>query len=261
MQAEDLVQAGELEAALTALQDSVRAKPADATLRIFLFQLLVVLGQWKRAMTQLEVVHDLDQEAWPMVHTYRDVINCERHREAVFKGKSKPLVFGEPEQWIALLVEAQQAFANGETNRFLNLNAQAFELAPATGGKINGESFEWLADADQRFGPVLEIIFNSQYYWVPLQSIKALHAEEPTDLRDLVWLPAELTWTNGGKNMVMVPTRYPLISGVGNDYLLSRKTDWLDRGSQVFEGIGQRMLTTDQSDHPLLQVRSIELES
>jgi type VI secretion system protein ImpE len=61
--------------------------------------------------------------------------------------------------------------------------------------------------------------------------------------------------------MVMVPTRYPLISGVSNDDLLSRKTDWLDRGQDVLEGTGQRMLATDQSDYPLLQVRSIVLEA
>jgi len=261
MRAEELVQVGQIEEALAELQDRVRAKPADSSLRIFLFQLLAVLGQWKRAMTQLEVIHDLDKEAWPLVHAYREAINCERHREAVFQGKSKPLVFGEPQEWIALLIEAQQAFAQGAMDKFLTLNAEAFEQAPVTSGKINGEPFEWLADADQRFGPVLEVIFNSQYYWVPLHTIKALNAEDPTDLRDLVWLPAELTWTNGGKNMVMVPSRYPMIAGLENDYLLSRKTNWLDRGSEVFEGVGQRMLATDQADYPLLQVRSIDLES
>jgi type VI secretion system protein ImpE len=260
MRAEELVQAGKIEEALAELQNRVRANPADSSLRIFLFQLMAVLGQWKRAMTQLEVVHDLDKEAWPMVHAYREAINCERHREAVFQGKSKPLVFGEPQEWIALLIEAQQAYAKGEMGKFQGLNADAFDQAPATAGKINGEPFEWLADADQRFGPVLEIIFNSQYYWAPLHTISALNAEEPTDLRDLVWLPAELTWTNGGKNMVMLPSRYPLISGVDNDILLARKTNWLDRGSEIFEGVGQRMLATDQSDYPLLQVRSIEME-
>ena len=88
-----------------------------------------------------------------------------------------------------------------------------------------------------------------------------MRSEAPTDLRDLVWLPAEVTWVNGGQNMVMLPARYPLLSGVGNDFLLSRRTDWLDKGSDVLEGIGQRMLATDQSDYPLLQIRSIELDS
>jgi type VI secretion system protein ImpE len=258
MSAEERIQAGDVEAALDELQQRVRAQPADAGLRIFLFQLLAVMGQWKRALTQLSVVHDLDKEAWPMVHAYREAINCEMHREAVFQGKSKPLVLGEPQEWIALLIEAQQAFARGEMDTYSSLNAQAFEQAPTTPGTIDGEPFEWMADADQRFGPVLEIIFNEQYYWAPLTSIKTLRMEEPTDLRDLVWLPAEVTWANGGQNMVMIPARYPLIEGVEHRHRLSRATDWIDRGQDLHEGIGQRMLITDASDYPILQIRTVE---
>jgi type VI secretion system protein ImpE len=261
MNSEQLVQAGDLDAGLTELQQKVRSHPADLDLRIFLFQLLAVLGQWKRALTQLEVIHGLDNQTWPMVHAYREAINCELHREAVFQGKSKPLVLGEPQQWMALLIEAQQAHARSEWTKFLNLNALAFEQAPASVGTIDNEPFEWLADADQRFGPVMEIIFNNQYYWAPLQTIKVLRAEEPTDLRDLVWLPAEITWVNGGQNMVMIPARYPLLSGASNEHLLGRKTDWQERAENVHEGMGQRMLATNESDHPLLNVRSITLQS
>lgn len=261
MNADDLVRTGDLDGALEDLQQRVRKQPADAGNRVFLFQLLALLGQWKRALTQLEVIQDLDSNAWPLVHAYREAINCELHREAVFQGRSKPLVLGEPQEWIAILIEAQQACARGETEGFKRLNAQAFEKAPACGGKINDEPFEWLADSDQRFGPVTEMIFNGQYYWAPQQAIRILRAEEPTDLRDLVWLPVEATWANGGQNMVMVPARYPLLAGVDNDHLLSRKTDWVDRGQDVFEGIGQRMLATDRSDLPLLQMRSVEFEN
>lgn len=261
MNAEDFVRAGDVEGALHDLQQRVRKKPEDAASRVFLFQLLSVLGQWKRALAQLDVIKELDKNAWPMVHAYREAINCELHREAVFQGRSKPLVFGKPQQWIAYLIEAQQSLARGEIGAFGDLNAQALEEAPATAGTIDGEAFEWIADADQRFGPVLEVIFNGQYYWAPVETMKAVRSEEPSDLRDLVWLPAEVTWANGGQNMVMIPARYPLLSGVSSEHLLSRKTDWEERGDDFLEGIGQRMLATDQGEYPLLQVRAIELES
>jgi len=260
MNAEQLVQKGELSAALEELQARVRKQPGSAANRIFLFQLLSVLGQWGRALSQLDVIRDLETSAWPMVHAYREAINCELHREAVFQGKSKPLVLGEPQEWMANLIEAQQAYARGELAGFLRLNAQAFENAPVVAGTINGDSFEWLADADQRFGPVLEMIFNGQYYWAPLHGVRSLRSEEPTDLRDLVWLPAEVTWVNGGQSMVMIPARYPLLSGVSNQCLLSRQTDWQDLGEDVFQGLGQRMLATDRSEYPILQVRSIDQE-
>lgn len=261
MNAEDLVRAGDVDGALEDLQQRIRKKPEDAASRVFLFQLLAVLGQWKRSLTQLEVIRDLDKEAWPMVHAYREAINCELHREAVFQGKAKPLVLGKPQEWMALLIQAQQSLAQGDTAGFTSLNAKAFEQAPTTSGSLDGQPFEWLADADQRFGPVLEIIFNGQYYWAPLQTIQSLRAEEPTDLRDLVWQPAEVTWANGGQNMVMLPARYPLLAGVSNEHLLSRRTDWRDCGDGVYEGIGQKMLATSEAEYPLLQVRSIELGS
>ena len=255
-----LLQAGDPEAALQHLQEQVKKQPADAKLRIFLFQLLAINGQWQRAQTQLEIAGQLDSEADPMVQAYRDVINCELHREAVFKGKSKPLLFGEPEDWVASLVEAQQAFANGEMDLFSTLNAQALEKAEPRGGKINDESFSWLADADQRFGPVFEFIFNGQYYWVPMSRVQKLHTDKPADLRDLIWLPAEVMWINGGKLMVMIPVRYPRLDGVSGPGLLSRRTDWVSLSEDIVEGTGQRIFASDQQDYSLLQVRSIEFD-
>lgn len=260
MTAETLLHAGDPEAALQVLQEQVKKQPTDVKLRIFLFQLMAINGQWKRAQIQLDIAGQLDSEAEPMVQAYRDVINCELHREAVFEGKSKPLIFGEPEDWVASLVEAQQAFANGDMDLFARLNAQAFESAETRSGKINDETFSWLADADQRFGPVFEFIFNGQYYWVPMTRVRKLHTEKPTDLRDLIWLPAEVTWTNGGKLMVMIPARYPRLEGLSGPSLLSRRTDWVSHTDDVAEGTGQRIFSSDQQDYSLLQVRSIEFD-
>ncbi|MBT8069512.1 MAG: tetratricopeptide repeat protein [Xanthomonadales bacterium] len=260
MTAELLIQAGDPKGALQALQEEVKKQPGDAKLRVFLFQLLAVNGQWKRAQTQLEIAGQLNPEAEPMVQAYRDVINCELHREAVFEGKSKPLIFGEPEEWLALLVEAQQAFANGNLDGFSKLNEKAFEQAESRSGRINDEGFEWLADADQRFGPVFEFIFNGQYYWVPMSRVSKLHTDEPSDLRDLVWLPAEVTWTNGGKLMVMLPVRYPKLEGVSGGGLLSRRTDWVELDAGHLEGTGQRIFATEKKDYSLLEVRSIEFD-
>jgi len=260
MTAEELLKQGRLKAALEALTEQVKANPADAGKRVFLFQVLIVLGQWQRAQTQLELAGQLDESVAPMVQAYRDVINCELHRQAVFAGKSKPLIFGEPEEWVALLVEAQLCFAKGDYAAFTTLNAQAFEQAETRSGKINDEPFAWLADADQRLGPVFEVIFNSQYYWVPMSRVQSLRTEEPADLRDLVWQPAEITFTNGGEHIVMLPSRYPRIEGVVESDLLARSTEWVPHVEGVFEGVGQRMLTTDQQDYSFLQVRSIEFD-
>jgi len=61
--AESALRAGDPRAALQHLTAAVKAKPADPGLRIFLAQLLCVLGQWERAHTQLNVVADMDADA------------------------------------------------------------------------------------------------------------------------------------------------------------------------------------------------------
>jgi type VI secretion system protein ImpE len=38
--------------------------------------------------------------------------------------------------------------------------------------------------------------------------VSALRLSEPEDLRDLVWMPGEFTWSHGGTAVGLIPTRY-----------------------------------------------------
>lgn len=258
--AEQALKTGDLDLALKYLQDGVRAKPTDAKLRIFLFQLLSVDKQWTRALNQLKVCGELDAGTLAMVNTYREALQCEVLREAVFKGQTTPIVFGQPQAWVAHLVEALQADARGDHALATHLREQALAAAPATTGQINGEAFEWVADADSRLGPVLEVILNGRYGWVPFSSIAKLEFDEPTDLRDMVWLPANLTFANGGSTVALVPTRYaPLPDDADSLLKLSRRTDWVETSPGQYMGLGQRLLTTDQTELGLLDVRELTL--
>lgn len=262
MTAEEQLQQGDLQGALHQLQERVRAQPDKAEYRIFLFQLLSVLGQWDRALTQLSVAGQLDDAALAMVVMYRQVIACERFREEVFRGSKEPVVFGQPEEWLALTLQALKLTADGQYLKSQELRERAFELAPAVPGNIDGIAFDWLADSDARLGPVFEAIIEGRYFWVPLQRIRAVSIEKPVDLRDVVWLPAHFDWVNGGESYGVIPARYP--ESYNNDdplFALSRKTVWQDCGNDLFLGIGQKTLTTDASDYSLMDIRSIQLNS
>lgn len=262
MSAESLVQEGRLKEALTELQADVRRNPADPRLRTFLFQLLAVLGQSDRALNQLQVAGELDKGNGPMVQTYREVLQCEALRGEVMSGARAPLVLGEPAQWIAELLEALRLSAGGHGAEAAQLREQVFEAAPATAGTIDGQEFAWIADADVRFGPVLEAIVNGAYRWIPFERIASIVFEAPKDLRDLVWLPAWFTWANGGTAVGFVPSRYPDRAAFEDGRLaLARATDWEDKGHGLFVGRGQRMLTTDIGEFPLLETRSIVLRT
>ncbi len=257
---EDHLKSGDLDATLAALQDKVRANPSDAKLRIFLFQLLCVLGDWKRAITQLKLAAEMDEAATMMAKTYREAIICEVYREKVFAGEKEPMIFGEPQEWLALLIEAQKVLAGGNAQGAADLRARAFDAAPATPGMINGEPFDWIADADMRLGPVLEAVINGRYFWLPFSAISALECEAPSDLRDAVWTAGMLTLANGGEVAALIPTRYAGTAATGDHAaMLARATTWTDAGADTFTGCGQRLLATDKSDVALMDVRSLTI--
>lgn len=259
-QAEALLRAGDPAGALSALQTQVRNQAADPKLRVFLFQLLCVLGQWERALNQLKLCADMDAAAIPMREMYGTAINCELLRAEVFAGRKTPMLFGEPQPWLALLIESLLRAGAGDTQAAAKLRAQAFDEAPATAGKVDGRTFSWIADADMRLGPVLEAFVNGRYYWVPFSRLAQIAMEEPEDLRDFVWQPANLKFANGGEVLAMLPARYPESEGSPDGLVvLSRKTIW-DEAGGVYRGLGQRVLATDDGEYPLLQVRNISLE-
>lgn len=260
MDPEQLLQDGDLERAREALQAQIRSEPANPDLRIFLFQLLCIGGDWKRALTQLQVAGDLAPATMGTVVVYREAVKCEALRAEVFAGQRSPLIFGDPAQWIALLLEGLKLSARGEIEKSQEIRDRAFDEAPASAGRINGQDFEWIADADVRLGPMLEGIVNGRYYWIPFSNIAEMRMEAPTDLRDIVWMPARLKLTNGGDVAALLPARYPGAEKAEDPKLkLGRRTDWVDCGAGMFIGSGQRMLATDAGEHPLMEVRELTL--
>lgn len=256
--AEVLLRDGYPDEALGQLQQAVRKNPADPKLRTFLFQLLSVQGEWERALTQLQVAAELDALTIPMVQTYREAIRCEMLRERVFTGRSTPLAFGEPKQWFAALIEALRLEAEGHPAESAMLRERAFAEAPATAGTLNGEAFTWIADADPRLGPVLEVIMNGRYYWLPFDCLQRVEMEQPADLRDVIWMPARLVFSNGGDSVALIPSRYPGTRESGDPSLrLSRRTEWIEAGAGAYFGLGQRILATDAGEYPLLDIREI----
>ena len=142
----------------------------------------------------------------------------------------------------------------------VSLRNQAFDLAVESTGTIDAQPFQWIADADSRLGPVLELILNGRYYWAPIQQIRAISIGKAEDLRDLVWLPAEFTWVNGGQALGLIPTRYPGSESAQDSALqLARTTRWEHLADGLYQGLGVRMFTTDQDDYPLLNIREVTI--
>src|SRR5947207_15577528 len=121
MNAEEHIKAGQLDEALALAQEAVRKTPAEARPRILLFQLLSVVGQWERALTQLNVLRDMDPECMVLAEIFRPVLQCEALREGIFGGKSSTLIFGELTEWICLIVQANALLSACQTAAALEL--------------------------------------------------------------------------------------------------------------------------------------------
>jgi type VI secretion system protein ImpE len=252
---------GDLDAAQARLVEAVKAAPGDASLRAFLWQLSCVGGQWDRAAKQLGVLAELKPEALDLVGDYRAAIAAEAERRRVFAGEAAPAVFGGARDWTDKLVEALAREAAGESARAAELRAEALDLAPAEAGEIDGDRFDWCADADTRLGPVVETVMNGAYRWLPMSEIASLEITPPGDLRDLVWTVAILTVPQGGEWPVFIPTRYPGAEDDPNPAIrLARRTEFRDLADGHVAGVGQRLIAHSGGDVPLMEMRSLRFD-
>jgi type VI secretion system protein ImpE len=195
-----------------------------------------------------------------MVQAYRAAIRCEIMRERVFAGKRVPTIFGDPADWMSRLIEANRLLSEGHPEQAAGLRDEAFAAAPGVSGSIDDKRFEWIADADPRFGPMLEALIDGKYCWVPFSTIARIDIDPPEDLRDCVWMPAHFLWTNKGETLGFIPTRYPG-SEASPELAMARRTEWQDRGHDWFTGLGQRMFATDAGEYAVMDTRRIVFDT
>lgn len=255
--ADQLLRAGDLDGARRALVEVVRARPADEGARMFLFQLLAVAGEWDKAKKQLELLAQLSPEAQMLSVAYGQAVDAERERADVFAGKAKikQLVSSD---WAEGLVDAIEHYANGRVAEGDAARDAAFEAAPDTPGTLDDVAFDWIADADSRFGPAFEAIVGCRYGLVPFDMVASIKSEGPKDLRDTVWYPVQLAFKSGQSVAAMLPTRYP--GSEASDEVnerLGRATSWRDTASGQ-AGSGQHLWALSTEDErDLLSVRQL----
>jgi type VI secretion system protein ImpE len=257
-EAETLLKAGDLTGALSAVKAAIRKAPGDADLRFTLFQMLSATGDWESASNQLVAFSELTGRQSPMAIIFNDLIGAEVMRKLVFQGEKLPVIFGEPPEWVPLMVQACSHFSKGEYTAALKLRGQALEEAPGVSGTCNGTPFDWMMDGDTRLGPLMEIIMQGTYYWVPQQRIRELTFTAPTHLRDRVWVPVDVTFEGGGASHAFMPVRYPGAHAWKNPAeQLAKATEWDSPEEGIYLGRGQRVFMTPDAEVPMLDAREI----
>ena len=256
-----LLRSGDVAGTRAALIEAVRARPGDDRVRMFLFQLLCVTGEWDKARKQLETLVQVAADAQMLGVTYNQAIEAERLRADVFAGKAAMPVLAGMGGWVESLARSISFAAQGDVDAAEVARDAAFEDAPDTPGSIDGRAFEWIADADMRFGPSFEAIVAGRYGLVPFDAVQSLTTDGPRDLRDVLWLPVQMALRSGQTIAAFLPARYPGSEQADTGATqLGKQTDWVDRPwGQA--GLGQRLWTlSDDSEVGLLEFRELTFD-
>lgn len=228
MNAQQLYQSGRLEAAIEALNATLRDDPANARQRTFLFELLCFAGQYERAEKQLDIVARSSREAEMGAFVYRSALHAERIRQEMF---------------------------------------QADPPAPPAGaepvaGTLNGRPFRSLTDTDPRIGARLEVFAAGQYTWIPFTHLASVAVEAPRRLRDLLWIPASVKagpdFSDFDFGEILIPCLTPLAwRHPDEEVRLGRVTDWEAQADGPDLPVGLKMLQMDDELVPLLEIREL----
>ena len=249
---------GNFDAALSAAKIAVRDDPGEPEARAQLFQIFCLNGEWDRADAQLEALLTSSQAQAPIWKQFQILIKLEKQRQEAHATSTAPAIVGDPEDWMAGFAKAFELHMSGDVAGGAVLREEALADASAAPGKIDDQEFEWVMDGDARYGPMLEAFLPTEgdYCWVPFTALTSLRIEKPSQLNHFIWAPAHFTWRDGRVLHGYVPVRYVGSENSENrEHTMARGTDWVDAGSDVFTGMGQRVLMSSDDDFPILDLR------
>jgi type VI secretion system protein ImpE len=257
---QDYIAAADVEGATEFVRERIRKSPMDLDERWMLLDLAILRGDLSDADQQLEVLREIDPASAIEQAALRRVLSAERERQKVLQGEALPSFLGEPPAWAGQLAQALQWEGQGHLAEAADLRGRALEEAPARPGSWNGSPFAWIADADTRWGPILEVFLESGYRWVPLGAVREIRAQPPQILRDLCWYPVQLTWENLGAAEALVPARYASVAPeTDGSFLLGRQTVWRETAVGEFRGRGLRLFATEEGEWPLFELAELRI--
>lgn len=256
MKAKEILENGHLSEAINEMTQEVKAHPADSRSRTFLFELLCFSGQLDRAKNQLDALDAQDPKADLGIDFYRKILKAEQTRQQLFSKGTFPKLLGPCPAHLQGHLDALLQIQEGHFPKAKDLLTQAEDLCPALDVTIDGATIGGFMDLDDVFAPLLEIIMQDQYYWVPFSEIRKISVTPPKHLRDLLWVPAQIETTAAALGVV-IPVLYPGSSTSEEELVkLGRVTDWKQQEGLTL-GVGQHVFGFNELDKGILEIREM----
>lgn len=254
-----LQRTGSVPGAVRAAEADVRRDPGAFAARWQLFQWLCVVGDWPRALRQLQAATQLAPDFAQTAHVYRGLIRAEVFRQDVFKGTREPGALLATPAWTARLHAALALAEVGDIEGADRSRHLALSEVQASSGCHDGVAFSWIADSDTRLGPTCEIISAGRYAWLPFAQLHKLEMGPVAGLLDIIWRPATVTLIDGMVARGFIPVRYPGSEDGSDSMRLARETRWTEVGQTAVIARGQKTWMTDAGDVGLLDVTTLIL--
>ena len=260
MDIDQLIDEGQLDRAIHALTEEIRAEPLNFRRRNYLFALLCFAGEYTRAEQQLEVLATENHTTAMAAPLYRTLVQATAQRERIFReGTPPPFLLGSPadaEACGAVLRALAQRDPAQAAALVREREGLRVRRAAVVGGSGLG-ALQDFRDADDRTAGFLELFIEGQYTWLSLATVSSLQISPPSQLRDLLWAPTRVV-TQGGAISGFMPVLYAgSAAATEGGVRLGQLTDWVPTSDGLTIGRGQRLFTDGENDIPVLGLGSV----
>lgn len=260
----ELFAEGRLAEAVAEQEAAVADRPDDPAARLFLVELLAFAGRPRDAAAHLRDIRT-DDPAWPAsARSFRRLLRAEWRRSV--RGR-RPVVIPEPVprhaklRWRAVRDLRGGEFRDPDPDAAVRCIDRADALTPEVAGFLDGQRFDGLRDADDRFASVLEAVAGGDYVWFPWEAVARVKLGPANYTLDRLLRPAEVRLKDGTEYPVHLPLVYPGSHDADGAFAVGLETDRVcpDGGPVRCIG-GKLLLVDDEADEvPLAECRMIEL--
>lgn len=258
MDARDLINAGKLAEARQLLVEGVRSSPSDAAMRTILFQVLILFGEWDKALKQADILSAQNVRSDIGVQVYKNLIAAERERSEVSGAGRRPSFLPKAPPYTEVYFSALAAMDGGDIETAKADFAAADGMRAEIAGTRNGTGFIGFSDTDSRLAFFLEAFVHERYVWIPLDSVRELVIDPPASLFDLIWAAGRVTAWDGLTLNCFFPVIYPGSNAHPDDRIkMGRMTDWQSLGGPFYRGQGQHVYQIGDEDVPILEIGEI----
>ena len=261
----DWASEGGLEEAIDNVTETVRSQPDDPGLRMALFELLCFNGDLERAGRQLSILGKRHPDLGIAAIHLQGLVAAEKQRRSVLTGAEDPRFIGEKPAWAPLQCELLvRASRNEDCSRFVGRPEMEYtgfagvRLLESKDKKLR-EPFTAIRDGDDLLAPIVEVILNYRYGWIPWERVRRLEVEMPVNQRDLCWVSGSIETVAEERSEVYFPAiGFDSYESNDDDLRLARVAAWEERAG-LLRNLGGKILLIDEVPVPLVELGVIEM--